>query len=68
MISHKKKYGIYHWDTFDNYTFLVDEASTIEEAEEKIQKHYKGCLNGNGADQVDIVDQHGNVIKNFAVS
>lgn len=66
-IEHKKSFGIYHWDTFDNETFLVDEADNIEEANEKVQEKYKGRISGNGADQVDIVDSKGNVVQKFKV-
>ena len=38
MITHTKEFGIYHWDTFDNETFLVGEADTISEAEERVMK------------------------------
>ena len=26
--SHKLKFGVYHWDTFDNETTLLDEFDT----------------------------------------
>ena len=29
MIEHTKNYGIYHWDTFDNTTFLKGEDDTL---------------------------------------
>jgi hypothetical protein len=35
MISHTKKFGIYHWDTFDNETLLIDEADTLAQAQKK---------------------------------
>ena len=68
MISHTKKYGIYHWDTFDNVTILIDEANTLKEARKKVRKKYKGRINTkHGADQVDIVDQSGTIKEKFKV-
>ena len=32
MITHKKEFGIYHWDIFDNETILVGEADTLVKA------------------------------------
>jgi hypothetical protein len=67
MISHQKKIGIYHWDTFDNETGLVDEADTFEEAEKKVEERYGERLRPTGADQVDIVDKKGNIVKKYSV-
>ncbi|MCK9458247.1 MAG: hypothetical protein M0R80_01175 [Proteobacteria bacterium] len=67
MIKHKKKFGIYHWDTFDNETILIDEANTQQEAEDKVQKRYGDRIRSIGADQVDIVDKKGNIVKKFSV-
>lgn len=67
MITHKKKLGIYHWDTFDNETILIDEADDLAEAEQKINERYKGRISPNGADQVDVVDQNGNVLRKYKV-
>lgn len=66
-ISHKKEYGLYHWDTFDNETFLVDEADTLEEIQVKLKDHYGDRLRKDGADRADIVDSKGNVIKKYNV-
>ena len=66
-IQHKKAFGIYHCDTFDNVTLLIDEAKTYKEAEEKVQKHYGDRIRGSGADQVDIVDKKGNVVRSYKV-
>lgn len=66
-IEHKKNFGIYHWDTFDNETWLIDEADTLEEARGKVMKSYKGRISCNGADVVDIVDLKGNVVANYHV-
>lgn len=66
-IRHKKKFGIYHWDTFDNTTFLVDEADTLAQARKKVEKQYGSRIRATGADQVDIVDKAGNIIHCFKV-
>lgn len=66
-IHHKKEFGIYHWDTFDNTTLLIDEADSLEEANEKIKNKYGNRIRCNGADQVDIVDSKGSVVKTFSV-
>lgn len=63
----KKEFGIYHWDTFDNETFLIDEADTEQEAENKIKDRYGDRIHPNGADRVEIVDSKGDVIKKFSV-
>ena len=67
MITHKKKFGIYHWDTFDNETILVGEADTLIEAEGFVQKKYGDRIRPTGADQVDIVDSKGNIIKKYPI-
>jgi hypothetical protein len=67
MIKHKKEYGVYHWDTFDNETHLVDESDTIEGAESIVQSAYAGKISSDGADQVDIVDKSGNIVQKFKV-
>jgi len=66
-ISHKKEFGIYHWDTFDNETILVGEADTLEEAQSFVQNKYGDRIRPNGADQADIVDSKGNVIKKYPI-
>lgn len=66
-ISHEKEFGIYHWDTFDNETLLVDEADTLKEAEEKVRDKYKDRIKLSGADKVDIVNKNGDVMKSFSV-
>ena len=67
MIKHKKKFGIYHWDTFDNSTILIDEADTYKICEEKVKKRYKSRINNKGADTVEIVNLKGDVLKSFSV-
>jgi hypothetical protein len=66
-IQHTKEFGIYHWDTFDNETILIDEADTLQEAKDIVAKRYKGRISGQGADQVDIVDSNGTVMEVFKV-
>jgi len=67
MISHKKEFGIYHWDTFDNATLLIDEADTLKEAQDKVEKKYKDRIRPTGADQVDIVNQKGEIVDKYKV-
>lgn len=67
-ISHKKEFGIYHWDTFDNETILVDEADTLEEAKQKVINKYDKRIKKSGADQVDIVDSKGNIVEKYPIS
>jgi len=71
-IQHTKVFGIYHWDTFDNETLLIDEADSLEEAENKVQKRYGSGAIGprirdEGADQVDIVNRQGEIVRVFKV-
>jgi len=68
-IQHKKEFGVYHWDTFDNETFLVTggEFDTFDEAVEFVKERYKGRIRSTGADQVDIVDSKGNIREKFPV-
>jgi len=67
MITHKKQYGIYHWDTFDNETFQVGEADTMDEAEKLVKNRYGNRLGGCGADRVDIVNRDGEIIVQYKV-
>lgn len=66
-IEHKKSLGIYHWDTFDNETFLVHESDNLADANEWIQAHYGSRIQGHGADQLDVVDSKGNIVQKFKV-
>lgn len=66
-IQHKTPFGIYHWDTFDNATILIATADTLEEAEKKVKERYGDRIKATGADQVDIVDLRGNIVKAFKV-
>ncbi len=74
LVEHKKEFGVYHWDTFDNETFLITknwdtgeqaDFDTLEEAEKFVKEHYGDRLNPNGADQVDIVNKKGDIVKHF---
>lgn len=67
-IKHRKAFGIYHWDTFDNETDLLHETDTLVEASQWVQDKYRNRICGHGADRVDIVDQRGNIVKKFRVS
>ena len=67
MVTHKKEFGIYHWDTFDNETFLVGEADTLAEAKSFVKERYGDRIKPNGADHVDIVDLTGNIKEFYLV-
>ena len=67
MIEHKKQYGVYHWDTFDNETLLLKDVSSLEEAKKFVNEHYKGRISGNGADVVEIVDRSGKIVARYNV-
>jgi hypothetical protein len=67
MAVRTKKFAVYHWDTFDNETFLKHEADTLEECEDWVIKHYGERLRESGADRVDIVDDKGDIVKQFNV-
>ena len=65
--DHTKKFGIYHWDTFDNETFLKHEEDVLDDAINWVQTNYGDRLRPSGADRVEIVDDRGNVVKNWNV-
>jgi len=68
-IKHTKKFGIYHWDTFElpgRDTFLIGEADTLEEAEVFAHKHYGDRLH-RGADRVEIVNSSGDIVRQYSV-
>jgi hypothetical protein len=65
--GHKKEFGLYHWDTFDNRTILVGEAKTLQEAIRKVKEKYKDRLKPDGADRVEIVNRLGSVVKKYNV-
>lgn len=67
FMRHKKEFGIYHWDTFDNTTSLIAEADTLEEAKSKLKEEYKDRIKIDGADKAEIVDSKGNVVKAYKV-
>lgn len=67
-LDHTKQYGIYYWNTSVDETLLVDEADSREEAEEKVKTEYGERIGpGGGPDQVDIVDQFGNLVRKYHV-
>ena len=63
-----KPYRIFHWDTFDNATVLIGEVDTLDKAIAFVEKRYNDRINAQGADKVDIVDQHGTIVRQYAVS
>jgi len=66
MKKHKKLFGIYHWDTFDNETILVGEADTEAQAIKFVEKKYGDRIASNGADVVDIV-MNTKVIRSYKI-
>lgn len=66
MIEHSKKFGVYHWDTFDNETIFVAEFDDLEEAANFVKQKYN--ISSSGADQVDVVDLNGNVVRKYAIN
>jgi len=62
-----KPFRIFHWDTFDNTTILVDEAMTLRSALMKVEKKYKDRISISGADRVDIVNREGAVVRAYSV-
>lgn len=65
MDRHKKAFGLYHWDTFDNETWLVGEADTLIEARQLALDMYAGRIQISGADRLDIVDKTGKVVEKY---
>lgn len=63
MISHKKEFGVYHWDTFDNVTLLIKDCKTLQEALDFVGKKYGDRISSQGADQVDIVNSKGDIVR-----
>ena len=66
-IEHKKKFGVYHWDTFDNETIMIDEFDKPSDAKKFVDDRYKGRIKSDGADKVDIVNSKGNIEASFSV-
>jgi hypothetical protein len=66
-VTHKKTFGIYHWDTFENTTLLIDESDTLAGAEIKVKEKYGDRIKADGADRVDIVNEQGDVVMKFNV-
>ncbi len=67
-IKHKKEFGVYHYDTFDYQTFLVEEFDDLKSAQQFVEEdHYKNSISPQGADRVDIVNAKGNIVKQYSV-
>lgn len=67
-IQHTKEFGVYHWDTFDNETLLLDQFDTVQQATKFVETRYKDRINGLGADRVEIVDRRGSIVARFSVT
>jgi len=61
-INHKKKFGVYHWDTFDNETKLKYENDDYNDCMAWIAKTYEGRISGLGADRVEVVNKKGKIL------
>lgn len=68
-VQHKKEFGVYHWDTFDNETLLLFETDSRDEADNFIIERYKkqGRISASGADKVEIVNRQGKILEAFNV-
>lgn len=60
-------FKIFHWDTFDHETLLIARTKTLEDAEKFVKERYGDRIGPNGADKVDVVDEHGNVVRQWSV-
>ena len=65
--QHTKEFGVYHWDTFDNETLLLDEFSSLKQAQEYVAEKYKGRISATGADQIDIINKAGDLLESYNV-
>lgn len=68
MMKNLKVFKVYHWDTFDNETILISEHDTFEEADEFVNKRFGLRISNNGADQVDIVNLQGDIVKKVKIT
>lgn len=68
MISHKKEFGVYYWDTFDNETILMDEFDKEDQAKEYIKNKYNDRIGNRGADRVEIVNSKGMVVDHYSIT
>jgi len=66
-IQHKKKYGVYHWDTFDNETILLYQSVSLDKCVEFVDKKYADRLRQDGADRVEVVDDKGKIVRSWNV-
>jgi hypothetical protein len=67
----EKEFSVFHWDTFEEdyeiATILLDSFDTLLQAEEYVEKKYKGRISNYGADRVQIVSSSGDVVKWYGV-
>jgi hypothetical protein len=68
MSKQKRKFGVYHWDTFDNETLFLADFDRLSEAYIYILEKYGDRISDNGADQVDLVKLDGTVLDKFKVT
>jgi len=63
--SHKKAFGVYLWDTFDNETILLRDFNSRSAASRWARKSHPPQK--NGADQIDIVNRRGDIIEKYEI-
>jgi len=68
IVKAQKKYGIYYWDTFDNWTTLVHETDDLVVAEKWVRKHFGDRIKANGADRCEIVKYpEGDIVETYSI-
>jgi hypothetical protein len=65
-VKHKKKFGVY-LDALGRDALLIFESDSQDEAEEHVEKKYKGRISSIGADLVEIVDKGGTIVAKFNI-
>lgn len=66
MAIQVKKYGVYHWDTFDGGVILLKDFDELLKAKKYLQNRYKGRLDSKGADKVEIVTKEGDIVESYS--
>ena len=67
-IEHKKEFGVYLWDTFDNETMLIKEFDSFDKARAFVEEKYGRQISPNGADVIEIVDSHGEIKARWTIT
>ena len=69
-MTHTKEFGVYYWDTFSCEGGLWGEKDTLEEAIQFAHEEFGDKIAIKGphhalADQIDIVNSNGDIVKFF---